>query len=392
MSKRNNILTILTAFFISLVLWGCKKSYDASTLPKYQSGTATTAVVDSINYFVTDTIGDVTESDIRIDFTKEFMSFQASINEPATWYIEIIDETTGAMKKLSGFGTSIDSSEVKWYGDSDNLYFFSRNDSCIAKLTVLGTEIESFTEKFIVFKPRKDSTFLLIADFEPYGGSNDDAKFCPQHLYTDGQIELGFIPSQAKVKAWNKFFDTENRNEEICGGYVFTDAEPDCDKNIACGGETLKPVNGVGYFLLKGQDYADEPGNFFVGGFNHDPVLYGIDPNKSLEDIWINFYVNSNGNQNTALKVKFYGIKGDEFTKEFTVDWKGWQLVKIRLSDLALENTGQSSPGRLVPDQIKRMGFEALCNKGVGPGCNIEVAVDYVTITYDKPFNPQLTY
>ncbi len=180
--------------------------------------------------------------------------------------------------------------------------------------------------------------------------------------------------------------------KRFVGDMLLLNLTSDCNKNNACGTDMLQAVNGVGYFMLKGQDYSDEPGNFFVGGFNHDPVLYGIDPTKELEDIWVNFYVNSNGNQNTALKVKFYGIKGDEFTKEFEIDWKGWQLVKIKLSDLALENTGQSSPGKLVPSQIKRMGFEALCNKGVGSGCNIEVAVDYVTITYDKPFNPQLTY
>lgn len=391
MSKRN-IFILTTSLFISLLLWGCKKGYDTSTLPKYQSGTASTTVVDSLMYFVTDTTGNTTENAIRVDFTKQYFSFQASISEPATWYIDIMSVTSGAMKRLSGFGTTIDSSNVKWYGDSDNLYYFSKGDSCIAKLTVLGTDLVSYSKSFSVLYSRLDSSFLLVADFEPYGGATDAAKFCPQHLYSDAQVEANKTGTQALVKAWNKFFDTENRDEEICGGYVFTNAEPGCDKNIACGGDILKAVNGVGYFMLKGQDYSDEPGNFFVGGFNHDPVLYGIDPTKTLEDLWVNFYVNSNGNQNTALKVKFYGIKGDEFTKEFEIDWKGWQLVKIKLSDLALENTGQSSPGKLVPSQIKRMGFEALCNKGVGSGCNIEVAVDYVTITYDKPFNPQLTY
>ncbi len=54
MSKRN-ILILTTSLFMSLVLLGCKKGYDSSTLSKYQSGSASSAIVDSLKYFVVDT-------------------------------------------------------------------------------------------------------------------------------------------------------------------------------------------------------------------------------------------------------------------------------------------------------------------------------------------------
>ncbi len=67
----------------------------------------------------------------------------------------------------------VDSSAVKWYGDSDNLYYFSKNDSCVARLTILGTEVASYTQSFFIDEQRVDSSFLLIADFEPYVEPSD---------------------------------------------------------------------------------------------------------------------------------------------------------------------------------------------------------------------------
>jgi len=389
---------IVGFFFIALITWACKKGIDENSLEKYQAGKNAT-VVDSLKLYNVkdDTARSIINGNSYFPFQLQKIAFKATISESASWEINIEGQPSGAKKKISGLSTGPDSISVIWNGESDNLYYFSKGDLCKVKFTVLGSSISMEYPSFYIKSQRLDSSFILIADFEPYVYENADAselvKFCPENIlqFADPTFSI----NQPKVTAWNKFFDVENKNEEICGGYVFTNAscgdkDPLMNLNNNCGDKSgiVQPVNGVGYFHLHGQDYADEPSNYFIGGFNHDPVLYGIDPTKTVENIWVNFYANSLGNKSTNLKVKFYGIGGDQFSREFSIDWTGWKLVSVRLSDLALEIAGPNAPGKLVPAQLKRMGFEMLCNRGAGSGCEGEVAIDYVTITYDKPFNP----
>lgn len=373
---------IIGFFILAFITWACKKGIDDSTLEKYKSG-ANATVVDSLSIYLSGAVKSIDKNTL-VSFDKQSVAFKFSFSEEVSWNINIIGSESGASKKITGMSFGADTASVKWYGEADGLYYFSKNDTCKIEVIVLGSNISLKNNFILVREARLDSTFLLVADFEPYAkkGSVGAAKFCQSNQ----------IPQNGKtqplVTEWNKYFDTENKNEEICGGFVFNNDT--CGINDNCGDHAsiIQPINGVGYFHLHGQDYADEPNNYYIGGFNHDPVLYGINPSKTLEEIWVNFYATNLGKTATNLKVKFYGIGGDQFSREFSIDWTGWKLVSVRLSDLALEIAGPNAPGKLIPAQLKRMGFEMLCNRGAGSGCEGEVAIDYVTITYDKPFNP----
>jgi hypothetical protein len=177
------------------------------------------------------------------------------------------------------------------------------------------------------------------------------------------------------------FFDTDTKSEYLDTA-KFVGIETKANKNK----EPLPtPVQGNGLIYLRGNDIIGEPSSFFVGGFNAADTDFKLDKNKSNDEIYINFYANSNGNRTTKLVVLMNGIGGDQFKIERVITWTGWKLVSAKLSDFIQSTAGSLGTGKISASSLKRFNFEI--HSGDGPGKEVEIAVDHICFTYGGPFS-----
>lgn len=295
---------------------------------------------------------------------KDTVYFWANITEDVSWKIDIVGVSSGAKKTLIGNSQIID--YPFWTGESDNIYFFRKGENVTATLSFIGSDFKK--EKTLkVTGTKLFEGVIILADFE------------------EGSDIAGLIKAtQEDSDGWFQYFDVEGDDEEVSYGLGPNDI---IQKRSNLASTPVEPVQGSSYFHIRGKDNATKVGSFFIGGIGHDPLRYGLSDTVGLENIFINFFANSNGNKTTKFIVEVRGINGDIFTKEMQIDWVGWRLISVRLSDFVQSIVGDNGIGFLIPSQIKDTRF-VIHSAGV-PGNIAEVNIDYVTFTYNSPFKQQ---
>ncbi len=362
---------IILAILLSLA--SCSEKDNSIFGPKYISAPSDLEVVDNTFKIVED--GDEFDIDLPVitfydpdypDSVLNAVIFKAELSDSVTWIFTISDLVTGAEKKIIGTSKNV---SAKWSGDSDNIAFFSKFDpqnpkNLKVELSFIG--IDKKVVRFLTFdRPKLFPNTILVADFEE-----------------DGQaIVKGSV---GDPDGWFDFFDTEGEDETISRG-----VGPD---NIIVArpskaSEPVESIQGQGYYHLRGDDNSVKPSPFFIGGMGHDAVVYGL-PSISPNEVFLNFYANSNGNTTTKLVVEIAGFGGDLFTKEIAVNWDGWNLVSVRLSDFSLTTSGTIGTGEILTPLLESMKFAIHSGGGVA-GSIAEINIDYVTFTIGKPFRQQ---
>lgn len=300
-----------------------------------------------------------------IDFTKDSLKFTAEFNEEVSWTITLTGlshPSDHAIRIIKGTSSSIDPKNVFWDGASDNIYFFKPNEAIDMKVTFLGSDSVITNTTFKIGKTKKfhkRAGNTVILDFEKVGG--DAVVTNPDIVYS--------------------FFDTDTKSEYL-DSLAFVGNETNANKNSK---PLPTPIQGNGLIYLRGHDIVGEPSSFFVGGFNAAETDYKLDKNKSLDDVYFNFYANSNGNKTTKIVVLMNGIGGDQFKIERVITWTGWKLVSAKLSDFIQSTAGALGTGKITPSSLKKFNIEI--HSGDGPGKEVEVAVDFICFTYGGPFN-----
>ena len=293
-------------------------------------------------------------------FEDDTLFFSAGFNQAVTWTITIegsAHPTNHAVKVITGTSDTINPSKVYWRGASDNIYFFKTEEEVTATLTFFGdneTSIELF-KKVIKKIPVFDG--VLLSNFE-----------------TESRSVNGSLIKSASD--FNIFFDESGADERV-NAFQFAGPESLSDLNLPT------PIDGKGYIYISGQDVVGQPDPFFIGGFNNNTILFGI--NAKPEDVFMNFYAHSNGNRTTKIKAGLVGVGGDEFSAERQVTWTGWKLVSIRLSDFVQTASGQVGPGTLIPSSLTRMSIE-IHSGGGSPDNPAEIVIDRISFTIGGPF------
>lgn len=281
-------------------------------------------------------------------------------NERATWKIEVRGRESTAVKRLSGTSEGLDPDQVRWKGESDNVYFFKRREMCDVVLTILGTDIRITDEVRLNRVPLFKG--VLVGDFEDPELPNANNPLIPRGEF-------------------NSFFDVNGTDEEIASG-VYPDVLPsDVVPDLPI------PVQGDGYIYLNGKDDAAAPDPFFIGGFNNTALNFGLQ-DRPLNEIYLNFYAHSNGNRSTNLIVELTGIGGDMFRDEKQVIWSGWRKISVRLSEFVLFESGQLGPNVIFPQQLTQLAFQIHSGGGM-PGNEAEICIDYIVFTYGSPFKQE---
>jgi hypothetical protein len=299
-----------------------------------------------------------------IDLTKDSLKFEAEFNEPVTWFIDVVGKshpTDRATTRISGTSKSLSLKETFWNGISDNLYFFKKNELVDVKLSFLGSDTIILLNNLKIAKPKSfqiPGKTVVILDFE-------------------GDTESSLLSSTSDV---NVFFDSRNKPEGLDSTKF--NFKTQLNNNLPTS------LQGKNFVYLRGRDLVSEPDPFYIGGFNLNPKNFGLQKDKSLDEIYFNFYANSNGNKTTKIVVDLFGVGGDQFSLTRDVTWTGWQLVTAKLSDFIQTKSGANGTGLILPQALKN--FTIGLHSGGAPGREAEFLVDFVCFSYGAPFSQKI--
>lgn len=356
------ISVVLVSLFIS-----CDRDEEIQG-PVYRTSGESVKIVDDKFQAFKDTskveLADVLYFYNEDDITqRDTVFFYAELSEASTWEITIKGIQSGAEKKLVGTSKIIDF--PYWVGESDNIYFFRKDEVVQATLSLIGSSVSKSID-MSVEETRLFPNVLLIADFEK------------------GEAGKGVVRGAAAPgdpDGWFQYFDVAGDNEEISYGLGPNEIVVAQPSKVS---SPVQSIQGNSYFHLRGDDNSVKPSPFFIGGMGHTPVSYGLKDSIPMDDIFINLYLNSNGNKTTKFIIELAGINGDLFTKEMLIDWEDWRLISVRLSDFVLSTAGKTGIGNIIPSQLKQMKFAI--HSGGTAGNIAEVNIDYVTFTFGSPF------
>ena len=290
--------------------------------------------------------------------------FRANFNEVVSWKLKLYPLDNSKFKTFSGTTSKLDSTNTLWDGSTDGSAIFAKGDVVVAELSFLeGTSLKLYDTIKVateIFYPASQA--LLLNDFEgDYGNT---------FTYND---QLDSKPSPL----------------------------PDVDKNEEGDKSRIAP-QGKKSMRIYG---TDNNGDYFVGGMNIQKFNTDVIKNYAPKDIYFNVFVygyhpeNSLGINTKATKLnigvseddavqngEFNPLNEDTFEKQINVEWSGWKLISIRYADLVKSNSvanGGSGNGILQPDRA----FSFNCNLIASPnGSTVGANIDYVIITYGKPF------
>lgn len=284
-----------------------------------------------------------------VDFAGgETVHFTAQFSKSVDWQIKVTGQTSGAVKILTGFGSSIDQSTSTWLGEVTEFPVF-QSEECDVELSFLN-EPDVYTDAVKVTTPKTNDGFL-VADFES-GFLPGWSTFVQAGANMDFQIKSdNFSPEKSS------YFNMAGEVDwDYLIGYVYFNAS----------------AYGASHYPL-----SNNPDNEY---FNI--MLYG-EPglNNSIMLFQFTEDENNDGNHNSSNE--------DMYSLELLVDWEGWRLVSVKYSDIPCLVNGQPAApngnGVHNPDKITSINMLHLANPVTGFARS---KLDYMIFTQNEPLQP----
>ncbi len=303
-----------------MILWGI---FSCTRTIKNEYGPS---ICPSNNYKIT---SDLKLSTSAIDFTKtDSLKIDAELNEIVSWTVQIKGKTSNAVRTFSGRSSAIN---VIWYGEPNAGPFFIGGESCSIDLSLNCEGIVQSSNIDILKTGNFSKTGYLVWDFD-----NNQ------------------IPIQEGSGASEQFERLLISPEEST-----LPLSPQGGKYIKLSGSHIA---GLGwYYGYTGGDVSGAS----LAKLSTDP-----------EKLFVNFFYNLNGLNNTDLYFKITG--GTTHSKDGdAIRIKpvpaGWTLVSFPLSDVNVLNVSAIT------------NFSFSLNTTVQNQA-AEANIDFVIITKDKPF------
>ncbi len=270
----------------------------------------------------------------------ETVQFAAEFNKNVDWIIEITGQTSGAVKRITGFDRIIEASNATWNGGTTDLPFF-REENCSVTLRV-PEEPEFLGELEITITSPKQYEGSLFIDFETDPGAAIEL----------GNFEFEFSPQ------------TGRRND-------------------------IQAAQGEFYYLLEGTDNVVP--NFFVGLINISPSVtgntYAPVPTNVPSQLHFNCFLWHDAGPHCIAVIQFaydsnnsgsfedgvdqvFQIEGD-----YPLNHNGWRHIHHTMADVGM-NAEQV-------EQIVAIRVLLISNNNTQPNPPVAVrfGIDYLTFT-----------
>lgn len=280
--------------------------------------------------------------------------FTATFNKTVNWQLEIIGESSGAKKIITGFSNELDDDNSIWNGTTTELPMF-KSETCTAILSVPTDSINGQPYSDTITNIQVNSTRVyegfVVADFE--NGINPGWT-----IFAQSGANMSFrIVTDPTAAEGNAYYDM--------GGEV------DFDFLIGLI-DMPSSAYGTGPFPLD-----DNPDNVY---FN---VLLDKPEGINNEIVLIRFSEDDNGDGT------FQESSEDQYSLELRGLETNWQLISERYSDLvALVNGAPATPngnGLHEPDKIIQISVLFLADPSSGYS---QTLMDYMIFTEGKALQP----
>lgn len=327
MKKRHLYLALILG---AAVLWGsCKrKHFDNYVGP-------TLCASDAFAYLSQPALSSTTP-----DLSTGPLVLTATFNESVPWDITIAGTVSGAYKKLSGRGESIN---VNWYGNPDSMKFFQA-EPCVATFKVACKDpiVINFT---ITGKPTFDnnpSEWAMV-----YDADNNGMFINPTSSYGN--------PTFTHVRT------TPNNTttfESPQGGDYFKST-----------GTSASPV-----YYFCGYDLT------FASASPPSANLAALMGTSNPEEVYFNCFVNYENTTGSAAVADFLenGVHKTKtlVTPQATVAATGWQYYSFKLSEANINDLALATNLSFSLNAYPNQGTSGL------------MAIDFIILTKGKPFIP----
>lgn len=298
----------------------------------------------------------------------EIVHFSAKISIRTDWVITVEGLTSGAKYEIEGRERDIQDDVATWAGNITYAPLFG-TEECITYMTFKNYPDTLFGDTIVVEAVKPEALVdVLISDFTTGAG-------------------------------WGSFAEAPAANQQVSGSYFVQDPtsiEPQFIEVIAPEGTghwRMTYVNNNSVFicganiLAAQSQQADQSEYFVLGTTNPD-------------NVYINMLLHGFGDGNTNMSIGLQeddNLDGtyDRFTEgtyntSITIDWTGWRVVSIPLSNFNLSTVGGfgniDGTGNQDIDRILSIEFLLLAAEGstgfVGYG------MDYCNFTRYSPWNP----
>ena len=279
-----------------------------------------------------------------VDFSAgESAFFTAKFNKNISWVVEITGMESGAVKRIEGFDSELNSSNATWLGGTTSLPFF-KAEKCQAKLIVPEEPTVNDSVDVEVLMPKTYEGTLII-DYETDPGSNLEV----------GNYEFEFLPN------------TGRQND-------------------------IPAAQGDYYFLFEGEDKVVS--NFFVGLTNIHAGISGETyfpvPTSIPEELYFNAFIYHDGSPHTIAVIQFvYDTNGTgtfedgpdetfQIAGDYPLDWNGWQHISHPMSDLGIT---QDKLDKIVAVRVLLISN---MNTQPTPPLPVRFGIDFLSFTEGK--------
>lgn len=292
---------------------------------------------------------DFTASRDSVDFAaSENVYFTAQFSKSLDWEIKITGQTSGAVKYITGFGSSITQNASTWIGEITEFPIF-RSEMCDVQLT-FPSEPDTLTAQIKVLTPKLNPGFV-VADFE-------SGMIPGWQTFIQAGADMDFqIKSDAFAPEKNAYLNMAGTVDwDYLIGYVYFKAS----------------AYGAPYYPL-----TNNPNNTY---FNI--MAYG-EPGSINSIILFQFQEDDNGNGTHSPTTE------DTYSLEIPVTWEGWKLISVKYSDIPCLVNGQPAApngnGVYNSDKIVSVNMLHLANPATGFA---KMKVDYMIFTENGVLKP----
>jgi hypothetical protein len=284
-----------------------------------------------------------------IDFAAgEKAEFSCRFSKPVDWEIQIIGETSGAIKTISGNTKIIDQDNGIWNGSTTFLPMF-KVENCMAILSV-PEELYADTLTLSVAEVKVNEGFLL-SDFED--GINPDWDF---FIQSGADMKFFTVESDSSAQAYNYYVMGGAVNWDYLIGYIDMPASA---------------------YQVDTYPLSDNPSSVYFNTFLFKPSA--INNEIVLWQFW----------EDDNLDGVYQPSTEDMYSLELTGLENGWQTVSVRYDDIpSLFNGAPSTPagnGLHEPNKIINTRLLFLANPATGYS---ETFVDYIIFTQNQALVP----
>lgn len=280
----------------------------------------------------------------------ETVRFSCEFSKPVNWTLSIVGLETGSIKRFEDFSSELLPEQVIWYGNCDDVPFFSE-EPCQVILSVEGENEEMVAE--LVVQGVKVYEGIEVANFE------DDIPNGALVWHQDGG-NMTFELAQDEPLQGNQYFKMGGRvNWDWSLGYIdipldLSDVSTDAD---------VFYLNLGVYGGLSGQFATDQYVNILI---SESDTPFNDNTSNNAADIFGN-----------GMEVYKHQIR--------PVDWEGWRFFSVKYSDFEVKSEGGNNVREPAEIRGIRLGLQACpFNSGNCPdNANIEARtdLDYVMFT-----------